>query len=178
MLIHKDQDNIANYFAMQICSWAVGQHYTGNFFVQCWQNCISCFLAKICLHALGQHCASNFLMQCYLRHIWTILTWQYFYAILSQHGRYNIVWVIFLGKVVCLPWTNIAQVIFLCNVCLERSGHNWLFSSAKLFMDCTMIGGWNDRYTGCRQENFRGMFKDFFVCKWRFGVCLLLILHK
>ena len=50
--------------------------------------------------ALGKHCLSNFLVQCCLRRIWTKLTKQYSYAMLSQHGRYNIVWVIFPIKLV------------------------------------------------------------------------------
>ena len=138
---------IVDYFSARSCLWTVGQHYTGKFLEQCWhrqirQHCISCFPAKTCLRALGQHCTSNVLVQCYLRRILTILTRQYFYPMLPQHGRYNIVQVIFLIKVVCLPWANIAQVIFLCNVGPERSGHYCrLFSSAKLFMDCAMIGG-------------------------------------
>ena len=42
-----------------------------------------------------------------------------------------------LFKVVCLPWANITQVIFDP----ERSGHHCrLFSSAKLFVDCAMVG--------------------------------------
>ena len=32
------------------------------------------------------------------------------YTMLSHHGQYNIVQVIFLIKVVCQPWTNIEQV--------------------------------------------------------------------
>ena len=51
--------------------------------------------------------------------IWTILTKQYSYAMLSQHGRYNIVQVIFLMEVVCQPWANIAQVKALCNIVQE-----------------------------------------------------------
>ena len=62
MLAHTDQDNIADYFLVQTCSWAV-----------------------------GQHCNGNFLVQCSLRRIWTALTRQHSYAMLSQHGRYNIV---------------------------------------------------------------------------------------
>ena len=42
-----------------------------------------------------------------------------------------------LFKVVCLPWANVTQVIFDP----ERSGHHCrLFSSAKLFVDCAMVG--------------------------------------
>ena len=109
------------------------------------QHCIGYFPAKTCLHALDQHwhCTSNFLVQRCLR-CRTILTRQYSYAMLSQHGQYNNVQVIFLIKGVCLPWTNIlhTQVIsFLCNVGPERSGQYCrLFSSAKLFVDCAMIG--------------------------------------
>ena len=145
MLTHKDQDNIADYFPMQSCSWAVGQHCIGNFLLQCWHRQIKTTLYRLlscetCLRALGLHSTSNFLVQCYLRSIWTILARQYFYSVLSQHGRYNIVQVISLIKVVYLPWANIGQVIFLCNVGAERSGHYCrLFSSAKLFMGCVMI---------------------------------------
>ena len=49
------------------------------------------FPAKVYLCALAQHCTSNFLVQCCLRRIWATLTRQYSYAMLSQHGRHNIV---------------------------------------------------------------------------------------
>ena len=126
MLVHKDQDNIVFYFPVQSCSRDMGQHCTGNFLVQnagTWrlrQHCIGSFPAKTCLYALGQHCASNCLVQCCLRRVWTTLTGQYSYAMLSQHGRYNIAQVIFFIKVVCLPCANIAQVISLCNFDAER----------------------------------------------------------
>ena len=145
MLTRKDQDNIANYFPMQNYSQVkIAQVvFLGNVGTdRSRQHSIGYFPAKMCLHTLGQHCTGNFLVQCYLRRIWTILTRQYFCAVLSQYGRYNILQVIFLIKVVCLPWANITQLIFLCNVGPERSGHYCrLFSSAKLFMDCAMIGG-------------------------------------
>ena len=57
--------------------------------------------AKTCLYALDQHCTSNYLVPCCLRPVWTTLTGQYFYAMLSQHGRYNITQVIFFCKAVC-----------------------------------------------------------------------------
>ena len=101
---------------------------------------IDYFPAKTRLSALNQHCTSNFLSQCCLRRICTTLTGQYSYALWSQHGRYNIVQVIYLIKAVCLPWANIAQVISLCNVDPERSGHHCrLFPSAKMFVDCETI---------------------------------------
>ena len=65
------------------------------------QHCIAYFPAKTCLCTLVQHCTSNFFVQCCLRRIWTTLTRQYSYAVLSQHGQYNIAYVIFLIKVVC-----------------------------------------------------------------------------
>ena len=128
-----DPDKIVDYFSVQSCSWAVGIN-TAQVILLCnvgagrsKQHCIGYFPAKTCLHALDQHwhCTSNFLVQCCLR-CRTILTRQYSYAMtmLSQHGQYNIVQVIFLIKGVCLPWTNIlhTQVISLCNVGPERSG--------------------------------------------------------
>ena len=129
----------------------MGQYYRGNSLAQCWpikiritlqiiflckvvhriwinivqvtflcnagtcrlrQHCIGSFPAKLCLYALGKHCTSNYLVQCCLRCVWTVLT--------GQH----------------------VHVIFLCNFDPERSGHHCrLFSSAKLFVDCAMIGG-------------------------------------
>ena len=74
------------------------------------QHCIGYFPAKTCLCALGQHCTSIFFVECCLRRVWTTLTLQNFYRMLSQHGQYNIVQVIFLIKVVCQLWANIAQV--------------------------------------------------------------------
>ena len=96
MLAHIDQDSIADYFPVESCFWAVGQHCTGNFLMQCWhsqirQHCIGYFPAKTCLRAVGEHCTSNFFVQCSLRRIWTTMTRQYSYAMLPQHGRYNIV---------------------------------------------------------------------------------------
>ena len=135
------------------------------------QQCIGYFPVKMCFCALGQHRTSNFLVQCCLRVVWTTLTRQYSYAMLSQHGRYNILQVIFLIKVVCLPWANIAQVISLCNVDPERSGHHCrLFSSAKL-------GEMIDQLVAGKEFYFFN-FQGFFGCKQHLGVCLLLILHK
>ena len=57
------------------------------------------FSCRVYLCALGQHCASNFLLQCWPR-------------LLS---------IIFLCKVVCGLWVNIAKVIFLYNVGSGRS---------------------------------------------------------
>ena len=97
----------------------MGKHYIGDFPVQCWprqsckvvlglwiniaqavfvfnvgtgrsrQHCIGYFPAKACLSALGQHCTNNFLVQCSLRRIWTTLTRQYSFVMLSHHGRYK-----------------------------------------------------------------------------------------
>ena len=115
---------------------------------------------------------------------------------LSQTCLDNIEWTIFLCNAVpawsiqhcigffphegvCLPWANIAQVISLCNFDPERSGHHCrLFSSAKLFVDCAMIGEEMIDPLSADKEFFFLIFKDFFVWKQRFGVCLLLILHK
>ena len=146
MLVHKDWDNIVHYFPVQSCSWHMGQRCTGNFLVQCWHMQIKTTLYRLfsCenVYAPDLHCASNYPVQCCLRRVWTTLNGQYFYAMLSQHGRYNTAQVFFLIKGVCLPWANIAQLISLCNFDPERSGHRCrLFSSAKLFVDCTMIGG-------------------------------------
>ena len=55
------------------------------------QYCVGYFPSKSLLCSMGQHCKSNFLVQCSLRPIWTTLTRQYSYVILSQHGQYNIV---------------------------------------------------------------------------------------
>ena len=55
------------------------------------QNCVGYFPSKPLLRALGQHCTSSFLVQCALKCIWTTLNRQHSYAILSQHGRCNIV---------------------------------------------------------------------------------------
>ena len=150
MLAEIDPDKIVDYFSVQSCLWAV---WGGDNIAQVIllhnvgagrsrQHCIGYFPAKTYLCALDQLCTSNFLVQCCLRHNWKILTRQYSYAMLSQHGRYNIVQVIFLIKGVCLPRTNIAHVISLCNVGPERSGQYCrLFSSAKLFVGCVIIGG-------------------------------------
>ena len=62
------------------------------------QHCIGYSSEKTCLGALGQHCTSKFLVQCYLRLIWTVLTIQYFYAMLSQDGQYNQGIIIQTGK--------------------------------------------------------------------------------
>ena len=142
MLAHNDQDNI-----IFLCKVAHGiQVNIAQVTLMCnagtcrlRQHCIGSFPAKKCLYAPGQHYTSSYLVQCCLRRVWTTLNGQY--CILSQHGRYNIAQVIFLIKVACLPWANIAQVISLCNFGPERSGHHCrLFSSAKLFVDCAMIG--------------------------------------
>ena len=169
---------------LDLC-WVLDQHCTCSLREQSWHRQIKktlyrLFPAKTCLSALGLHCTSNFPAQCCLRHFWATLTWQDSYAMLSQHGRHNIVQVIFIIKVICLPWANIEQVIFLCNVDPERSGHHCkLFSSAKLFVDCAMIGGWNDRiYWRWAKKSFFEFSRIFFVWKQRFRVCLLLILHK
>ena len=119
------------------------------------QRCIGSFPAKTCLYSLGQHCTNNYLVQCCLRRVWTTLTGQYSYAMLFQHGRYNIAQVIFVIKVVCLPQANIAQVIFLCNFDPEMidplaAGKEFLFEFSR----------------------------TFFVWKQRLGMCFLLILHK
>ena len=123
------------------------------------------------------HCTSNFLVQCCLRRIQTTLTRQYCYAMWSQHGRYNIVQVIYLRNVFCLPWANIAQVISsLCNVDPKKSGHHCrLFSSARLFVDCETI---DPLVAGKYSFFFFEFSRIFFVWKQGFGVCLLLILHK
>ena len=126
MLAHIDQDNIAGYFPVQSCSWAVGQQCTGNFLVQCWhrqiRHCIyRLFSCKNVSACSGPTLHKNFLVQCSLICIWTTMTRQYSYAMLPQHGRYNIVQVIFLLKVVCQPWANITWVISLCNVGPHRS---------------------------------------------------------
>ena len=47
------------------------------------------FHAKPCLWALGQHCTTKFLVQCCLRLICSTLTRQYSYAVSSLHGRQN-----------------------------------------------------------------------------------------
>ena len=82
MLAQINSDKIVDSFYVQICLWTVGQHYKGNFIVQCWLRQIkttlhrllssenSCcyyqvkmFLSiyvSICM-PLGQHCRSNFL---------------------------------------------------------------------------------------------------------------------
>ena len=127
MLAHKDQDNIADFFPVQSCSWA-----------------------------MGQHCTSNFLVQCCLRRIWTTLTRQYSYAMLSCPSMVD---------------TTLSRLFFHKN-CLFAMGQHYtgdflvqcwprkiqnhcrLFSSAKLFVDCAMIGGWNDRSTGSKQIYF------------------------
>ena len=96
------------------------------------QHCIGYFPAKMCLSALGQHCTSNFLVQCSLRNIWTILARQYSYVILCQHGRYNIVSVIFLIKVACWPWANIPQVISSCSVDPDRPRQRCRFFWCKV----------------------------------------------
>ena len=119
------QDNIADYFSVKSCSWAVVNIAQVYFLCNVGpgksrQHCIGHFPAKTCLCALDQHCTSYFLVQCYLISIWTTLTGQYSYAMLSQQGRYNIVQVIFLIKVVCQQWANISQVISLCNVGPDR----------------------------------------------------------
>ena len=84
------------------------------------------FPAKTCMCALRQLCTSNFFVQYCLRRIWTTLTRQYSYAMLSQHGQYNVVQVILHIKVVCQPQTNIAQVKTLCNVILDTLDNNVL----------------------------------------------------
>ena len=103
MLAHKDWDNIVHYFPVQRCSWDMGQHCTGNFLVQCWHMQIKTTLYRFfsCenVYALDLHCASNYPVQCCLRRVWTTLNGQYFYAMLSQHGRYNTALVFFLMKV-------------------------------------------------------------------------------
>ena len=93
-----DPDKIVDYFSVQSCSWAVGINIAQVILLcnvgagRSKQHCIGYFPAKTCLHALDQHwhCTSNFLVQCCLR-CRTILTRQYSYAMLSQHGQYNIV---------------------------------------------------------------------------------------
>ena len=51
MLVHIDQDKIADYFPVPSCSWAMGQHCTGYFLVQFGtsrsrQYCIDYFAPK------------------------------------------------------------------------------------------------------------------------------------
>ena len=76
-------------------------------------------------------------------------------------------------------FSSIAQVISLCNFDPERSRHHCrLFSSAKLFVNCTMIGGEMIDPLAAGKEFVFLNFQEFFVWKQRFGVCLLLILHK
>ena len=136
MLVCIDQDNIEYYFPVQSCSPALDQHCTGSCRVQCWQRQIKTTLYRLisCENAFVRVCV--FARLC----IWATLTRQYSYAMWSQHGRYNIVQVIYHIKVVCLAWPNIAQVISLCNVDPEKSRHHCkLFFSTKLFVDYETI---------------------------------------
>ena len=126
MLAHIDQDNIAGCFPAQSCSCAVGPTLYKQLIHLCSvdtsrsrQHCIGYFPAKTCLYTLGQHCTSIFFVECCLRRVWTILTLQNFYRMLTQHGQYNIVLVIFLITVVCQLWANIEQVKALCIVVQE-----------------------------------------------------------
>ena len=47
MLANIDQDNIADYFPVQSCSWTVGQHCTCHFLVQCWHRQIKTTLYRL-----------------------------------------------------------------------------------------------------------------------------------
>ena len=47
MLAHIDQDNIAYYFPVQSCSWALDQHCTASFLVQCWHRQIKTTLYRL-----------------------------------------------------------------------------------------------------------------------------------
>ena len=84
MLAHIDQDNIADYFLAQSCSWAVGQHCAGKQFscatlAQADQdNIVHAMLSKrirttmhrkkillnVVLIFSGQHCTGQNPMQC------------------------------------------------------------------------------------------------------------------
>ena len=64
---------------------------------------------------------SNFLVECCLRRTWATLTGQYSHAILCQHGRYNIVQVIFLEKKL--------------SVCHELTLHRWFPSAMFIQTD-------------------------------------------
>ena len=103
----------------------------------------------------------------------------------------NIDWTIFLCNTVpaCIGYFSHKSCLFamgqhwtsdfLVQFDPERSGqHCRLFSSAKLFVDCAMIGGEMIDPLAASREIVFLIFKDFFVWKQRFGVCLLLILHK
>ena len=72
MLVRIDQDNIGYYFPVQNCSWALDQHGTSSFCVQCWQRQIkttlyrlfSCENAFVRVCVFGQHWLDNIPMQC------------------------------------------------------------------------------------------------------------------
>ena len=98
-------------FLYNVVSGVFGQHWLDNILMQCCprynlsynipvvsiQHPIGYFPHKSCLLAMDQYCTGNFLMQC------------------CEPDRS-----IFLCKVVCGLWANIAQVILLCDECWLR----------------------------------------------------------
>ena len=148
MLPRKDQDNTADYFPVQCCSWAIGQHYTGNFLVQCWHRQI-----KTTLYRLFS-CENVFVRSGPTLHK------QFSCAMLSQTYLDNIDQTIFLCNVV--PACSIQDCIsyFSHKSCLFAMGQHctgdflvqswrrkiWtplqiMFLCKVVFRLCTMIGG-------------------------------------
>ena len=152
MLAHKDYGNITDYFPVQSCSWTMGQHSTGCFLVQCQHRQIKTTLYRLfscekMFVRYGQHCTT--LSQTYLDNIDQTI----FLCNVVPAWSIQLCIGYFSHKFFCLPWGNIAQVIVQCNVDPERSGHHCrIISIAKLFMDCAVIGGCNDRSAGGRQN--------------------------
>ena len=113
----------------------MGQHCKGNFLAKCWSTQIKetwqiTLQCKVVYGVVGQHYTGNFLVRCWHRQTQKYFLGYFlallaniakiiFCAILPQHGRYNILYIIFLIKVVCQPRASITQVKTLCNVVQE-----------------------------------------------------------
>ena len=141
--LQRKKKNTADYFPVQSCSWAVGQHCTGKQFSRATltqadrDNIIQViFLQKHFCASWANIIQVFCFVPCCLRHIWTTLTRQYSYAMLSQYDRYSIVQVIFFIKVVCQPWTNITQVNTLRNVVQEAPDNN---AQEKILLNVVLI---------------------------------------
>ena len=102
------------YSAKKSCVLTMDQHYTGNFFVQCWPTQIKTttqiiFLCKV-VHGL-----------------WVNIAQIIFLCNVGMTDQDNVVQVIFLQKHVCVLWSKIAQFscailpqIYLDNIAQEK----------------------------------------------------------
>ena len=124
MLAHKAQDNIADYFPVQSCSWVEATIAQVIFLCNVGsgrsrQHCIGYFSVKACLCTLGQHCTSN--LQCC--------------AMLHQMYLDNIDWATFLCNVVPAWSIQHCTGYFLHKSCILAIGQHCTVSLSNVGPD-------------------------------------------